>query len=245
MPAVYLPPAAYPCSPMRAIISDFDGVILNSEPIHEAAIRDALRELDLAKAAQWPDWSRFVGHGDREAFRRMLEDASLLHLLTEPLFADFQRLKKHHITHRLADTAHLAYPQTLALLRAAHDARVTLAVCSGSRRHEVLPVLDTLAVAPLLATVVTCDDVANTKPDPEPYLLTARRLDLPASDCLAIEDTPVGVTAARAAGCRVLAVLHSAPEAALRAAGAHDVLRAPEDFALDAIRARWPRLITG
>ncbi len=230
---------------MRALISDFDGVILNSEPIHEAAIRDALIELDLPEAADWPDWSRFVGHGDREAFRRMLEDASLLHRLSEPLFADFQRLKKHHITHRLADAAHLAYPATLALLRAAHQADVKLAVCSGSRRHEVIPVLDTLALAPLLATIVTCDDVTNTKPDPEPYTLVARRLDLAPSDCLAIEDTPVGVSSARAAGCRVLAVLHSAPEAALRHAGAHDILRSPEDFSLDSIRARWPRLITG
>ncbi len=230
---------------MRALISDFDGVILNSEPIHEAAIRDALRDLNLAKAAEWPDWSRFVGHGDREAFRRMLEDASLLHLLNEPLFADFQRLKKHHITHRLADAAHLAYPATLTLLREAHHHKLNLAVCSGSRRHEVIPVLDMLKLSPLLNAVVTCDDVANTKPDPEPYALAAKRLDLPPSDCLAIEDTPVGVTAARAAGCRVLAVLHSAPEAALRAAGAHDVLRAPEDFALHSIRARWPRLITG
>ncbi|MGD9692186.1 MAG: HAD family hydrolase [Phycisphaerales bacterium] len=230
---------------MRALISDFDGVILNSEPIHEAAIRDALQDLNLAKAAEWSDWSRFVGHGDREAFRRMLEDASLLHLLTEPLFTDFQRLKKHHITHRLADAAHLAYPVTLTLLRAVHAAGLTLAVCSGSRRHEVIPVLDALNLTPLLSTVVTCDDVANTKPDPEPYLLAATRLNLPPSECLAIEDTPVGVTSARAAGCRVLAVLHSAPEAVLRAAGAHDILRSPEDFALDSIRDRWPRLITG
>lgn len=228
---------------MRALISDFDGVILNSEPIHEAAIRDALRELDLAEAANWPDWSRFVGHGDREAFRRMLEDASLLHRLTEPLLAEFQRLKKHHITHRLADAAHLAYPATLALLHEASRAGLPLAVCSGSRAHEVRPVLDILALSPLLTTIVTCDDVTNTKPDPEPYRLAAARLAIPPNDCVAIEDTPVGVSSARAAGCRVLAVLHSAPEPSLRAAGAHDILRAPADFTLESLRARWQGLI--
>jgi beta-phosphoglucomutase-like phosphatase (HAD superfamily) len=53
---------------------------------------------------------------------------------------------------------------------------------------------------------VTGDDVTRTKPDPEPYRLAAKLLDVDPGNCVALEDSPNGVASATAAGCRVVAV---------------------------------------
>jgi beta-phosphoglucomutase-like phosphatase (HAD superfamily) len=54
--------------------------------------------------------------------------------------------------------------------------------------------------------LVCADDVSATKPDPEPYLLAAKLLEVDPSRCFALEDSPNGVASAQAAGCRVIAV---------------------------------------
>jgi sugar-phosphatase len=64
---------------------------------------------------------------------------------------------------------------------------------------------------PVPHTLVTADDVQHAKPDPEPYLLAARRLGVSPQRCLVVEDAPAGIAAARAAGCQVLGVQGTAP----------------------------------
>lgn len=68
--------------------------------------------------------------------------------------------------------------------------------------------------------VVTIDDVARGKPEPDPFLEAARRLDLDPADCLVVEDAPMGVRAAQAAGCATLALLTTSPRAQLATADA-------------------------
>ena len=67
------------------------------------------------------------------------------------------------------------------------------------------------------AVLVTADDVAHGKPDPDVFLQAARRLGVEPSDCLVVEDAPAGLAAARAAGMASLAVLTSTPRAELEA----------------------------
>jgi len=82
-------------------------------------------------------------------------------------------------------------------------------VTSGARRLALARIA--AAGLPVPATLVTADDVAIGKPDPEPYRLGARLIGQPASKCLVIEDAPAGITSAKAAGCRVLGVLTTFP----------------------------------
>lgn len=67
--------------------------------------------------------------------------------------------------------------------------------------------------------IITSSDVQKGKPDPEPFLKAAAMLGFPASDCLVIEDTPAGIIAGKRAGCRVLALRTTMPEAVLKEAG--------------------------
>ncbi|WP_262347644.1 HAD family hydrolase [Nocardioides dongxiaopingii] len=89
---------------------------------------------------------------------------------------------------------------------------VPCALVTMSYERFVAPILEHLPAGSFQA-VVTGDQVARGKPDPEPYLTAARLLGVDAADCLAIEDSPTGARSAEAAGCTVLVVPHHVPVA--------------------------------
>src|SRR5260370_10317751 len=74
---------------------------------------------------------------------------------------------------------------------------------------------------PIPLRLLTCDDVRNGKPDPEPYLKGAALLGVPAPKCLVFEDAPAGIRAGKAAGALVVATRATAPDSDLEEAGAH------------------------
>jgi HAD superfamily hydrolase (TIGR01509 family) len=96
-------------------------------------------------------------------------------------------------------------PGARELLASLVDAGVPCALVTMSYTRFVEPILAHLPDRSFSA-VVTGDSVARGKPHPEPYLAAARLLDVLASECLAVEDSPTGVASAEAAGCRVLCV---------------------------------------
>jgi HAD superfamily hydrolase (TIGR01509 family) len=84
--------------------------------------------------------------------------------------------------------------------------RCPLAVASGGMRVMVAETLEILGIRPLFDVVVTAEDVTRGKPDPEPFLLAAARLGVPAPECVVYEDSPAGLEAARRAGMRAVDV---------------------------------------
>ncbi|WP_052845021.1 HAD-IA family hydrolase [Streptomyces sp. NRRL S-31] len=118
-------------------------------------------------------------------------------------------------------------PGAAEVLRALGDGRWAV-VTSASRRTAVARLRRVGIEAPVL---VTADDVARGKPDPEPFLAAAARLCVAPADCLVVEDAPAGLRSARAAGMRSLAVTTTHPASLLREAD-HLVT------GLDALRVR-------
>lgn len=222
---------------MRALVFDFDGVIVNSEPMHERAIRMAFQSCGLP--ANWTDWRRYAGHGDRNGFKLILADQGLP--IDPPTFTRLQDAKQRLITELIASGEPPAYPGAVDLIRAAAGA-MPIAVASGSRPHEIRPILQRLGVDDLVRTLVSADDVANTKPDPEPYLKAAQALGVAPEDCLAIEDTPTGVRAAVAAGFTVVGVEHTNAADLLTAVGAHHVVTDIAALDINALRSAWRRV---
>src|SRR4051812_7202155 len=101
-------------------------------------------------------------------------------------------------------------PGSRELLASVNDAGVPCALVTMSYTRFVKPIVQGLPPGSFGA-VVTGDSVARGKPHPEPYLTAARELDVPAGECLAIEDSDTGAPSAAAAGCTVLcAPLHVA-----------------------------------
>lgn len=199
-----------------AIIFDFDGVIVDSEPVHAAALRECLRaeglELSDEEYAQ-----RYLGLCDRDiiegvyrAAGRPMDGGALAAIMTR---------KRAHIELAISRGACTPYDASIALLRAAADAGPT-AICSGALRHEIDAVLRRLGLTGLAGVITTAEDTAHSKPDPAPYLLTAARLGVPSRACIAVEDTAHGVASARAAGAAVVGVCHTMAREELEAAGA-------------------------
>lgn len=196
---------------MRAIIFDFDGVIVNSEPLHEAALRVAVGELGMSLPHERYA-EDYVGYDDRDCFRVIARDHG--RTLSAAELESLAVAKRRAIEVVLRDGRATAWPGAVELIRAAQVHGPT-AVCSGARLHEVKPVLEQLRVRECFSAIVTADDVERSKPDPACYVLTAKRLGVDPRDCVAIEDTPTGASAARAAGMKVATVCQTMKAAAL------------------------------
>ncbi|GHE93956.1 HAD family hydrolase [Streptomyces fumanus] len=106
-------------------------------------------------------------------------------------------------------------PGAVELVRLLHSEGVRMAVVSSGRRRDIEPTLHQLAMHDMFELIVAAEDVRHGKPHPEGYLSASRRLDVPPSQAVVFEDSPAGVTAAKAAGARCIGVATSQPPQAL------------------------------
>jgi HAD superfamily hydrolase (TIGR01509 family) len=201
---------------LAAVIFDFDGVIVNTEPLHFVAFREILQTKGLAFS--WEEYvSFYLGFDDRAAFReafkrggRALPGADLSKLILAKAEA-FQRLAE--------EKGAQPFPGVLPLIKSL-TRKVPLALCSGAVKSDIDPILRKLKLNRAFDVIVTAEDVSASKPDPASYVLALKRLakafpakKISADHCVAIEDTPAGIKAASGAGLRVLALSNSyAPE---------------------------------
>lgn len=125
------------------------------------------------------------------------------------------------------------------LLEAVANAGGQQAIGSSAPRRNIDLILRMTGTAGRFAAIVAMEDTSRGKPDPEVFLLGARKLDVPADRCIVLEDAPAGVQAARAGGMRAVGVTfvghHS--EEKLRAAGADLVVRTLADVSAGQLRA--------
>jgi len=206
---------------LKAIVFDFDGVIVDSEPLHFAAFLEVGKPLGFDM--DYPAYLRdYIGFDDRDAFRAMLaavgrpaEDDDL-----PPLIDD-----KARVFERLVAEQAPAIPGSLELIDAARDAGLPIAIASGATREDIRLMLEALGRADRFEIIVTADDVARSKPDPTSYALAVERLaerhpdhGLTPADCLAIEDTAAGIQSARGAGLMTLGLTTTGPAQTLAAA---------------------------
>lgn len=193
--------------PYEALLFDFDGVILDSEPVHFACWREVLAPLGILV-----DWEVYRDHCIGESDRATLEflaAQSCPPVPTERLWAEYGR-KNRMFLERVA--ANPPVPdQTRRLLDDLTGYR--LAIVSSSGRAEVVPVLHAAGLISHFPVVVCGEDVSRHKPDPEPYVLAARRLGV--TRALVIEDSIAGEASGRAAGFDVLRVDSAARTAEL------------------------------
>lgn len=203
----------------RAILFDFDGTLVLSEPLHFRAFAGVLRRRGI-RLSESDYAERYLGLTDRECVERMIEDLSLrgpgdsaARLLAE---------KAEAIEAEIVRGVPLCPGvETFVATAAEHCA---LAVVSCGLRREIHALLSRTKLEGFFSVVVSAEDVRVGKPDPEGYRLGWRRLrrsgllDLAPADCLVVEDSPRGIAAALAAGMRVIALPHTCPAEELVAA---------------------------
>jgi beta-phosphoglucomutase len=196
---------------LKALIFDFDGIIVDTEPLHYRAFQEILGPLGLGFS--WDEYvSYYMGFDDREAFREAFKafhreiDNRELELLISQKAEIFLNLIKNGI---------YPYPGVVELIRTL-SREIPLALCSGARTSDIEPILAYLEIRDKFDVVVTAEHVAASKPDPASYVLAYQKLcsiyphlKIKPENCLAIEDTPAGIDSAKAAGISVLAVSNS------------------------------------
>ncbi|GFE60877.1 HAD family phosphatase [Geobacter sp. AOG2] len=195
-----------------AVIFDFDGVIVDTEPLHFEAFQRILTPLGLGFS-----WQQYVdiymGFDDRDAFLAAFTahgrtlDADMLHSLVERKAQIFQTVIQDGIT---------AYPGVTELINKLHNSGVPLAISSGALRSDITPIVQQLNIAHCFDVIVTADNVTKSKPDPESYRLAFdqlnARVNTSPGHTIAIEDTPAGITAAKGAGLQVIGLTNSYPK---------------------------------
>jgi beta-phosphoglucomutase len=198
--------------PLRAVVFDFDGVIVDSEPLHFRSLQDALA-LDGVAITEREYWSTYLAYDDREAIRLALETQGVR---AAPERLDAVERRKVEAFARLIPEVPV-FPGARELVREL-AARVPVAIASGARRDEIEAILAGIGLRDAFTTLVGFEDAERAKPDPAPYLEAARRLaahapGLAPAECAAVEDSVPGILSARGAGLRVVGVAHSyAPE---------------------------------
>ena len=210
---------------IRAVIFDFNGVLVDDEQVHFELFREVLADSGIA-LSEAVYHERYLGFDDRGCFEAALADAGKE--VSWSVISDLIDRKAR----RYLDVA----GPNLRFFPGAAEALVSLAgrwpvaICSGALRGEIQLALGLMGVADRVHAIVSAEDTTRCKPDPEGYLLALDALrsqegeDLEAAHCLVVEDSLAGVQAAKAAGMWAIAVDHTYQEGELREAGADAVL---------------------
>jgi len=227
---------------LKAILFDFDGVILDSEEYHFEAFRRVFEEEGVSLTRQ-TYYQNCLGFNDVECFRwglkgtGKIEEAGGIEELTDRKAAYFEGLLRNQMRF---------FPGVCEFIRASEEG-YPLAVTSMARRGEIEFALRKADLFDCFRLIVSGEDVERTKPDPEPYEKTLRLLnahlsltnteqEIQPEQCLVIEDSSAGIQSAKAAGMNVLALAQTEEPARLRAV-ADQVLPSLEGVSLENVEA--------
>lgn len=201
---------------LKAVIFDFNGIIINDEAIHLELIAQLLLSENLR-----PDKSEIqevcLGRSDRAGLQALWERQG--RVLTPESLQGLMEKKSQGYRREIEALDELPiYPGLVDFMLKLRLENLQLALVSGALRQEVEPVLRQIELLSQFPVLVTGDDTAASKPDPEGYLLAVQQLnerhpelELTPQDCLAIEDSPAGIEAARRAGMQVVGVANTYP----------------------------------
>lgn len=192
----------------RAVLFDFDGVIVNSEPLHFHAFHEVLRDekIDLTEEEYYRE---LIGFDDRGGFKHMFERRGIP--LTPPTFLRVMTRKSEVMRKLIQQRRFAALPGVEAFVRGLWR-HYPLAICSGALREEIETMLEGISLRDCFRMIVAAEDVTVGKPDPSGYLQTVRlmaevtRQNLRPADCLVIEDAPNVIQNVSQVGFKVLGV---------------------------------------
>lgn len=201
---------------LKAVLFDFNGVIINDEPLHETLINQLLIEENLR-----PKPGEFrqicLGRSDRACLKELL--ATRGRVVTDNYLNQLIARKARAYQRALANVEGLPiYPGLSDFIFQLRAAKLKLAIVSGALRSEIELVLSQTQLSNYFPVIVSGDEAVPSKPEPDSYLLAVDRLNesqpglnLKPQECLVIEDTFSGIEAAKRAGMPVVGVANTYP----------------------------------
>ncbi|MFQ5682393.1 MAG: HAD family hydrolase [Candidatus Binatia bacterium] len=207
---------------LRAIIFDFNGVLVNDEPIHLELFQKVLREEGIT-VSEKDYYERYLGMDDRGCFKAVYHDCG--RQLSNPSLADLIQRKATYYRETIKNKV-AVFPGVKQLVPFLAS-RFPLAIASGALKGEIKMILDHLDLRQYFRVIVSAEDVNEGKPHPEIFnkalsLINENQSDHPIQplECLVIEDSKEGLEGAHRAGMKCLAVANSHPAKELNAAEA-------------------------
>ena len=209
---------------IKAVVFDVDGTLIDSVDQHARAWVDALR--DFAVECSFEQVRPQIGKGGDQIL---------------PIFLPPDRVEREGeeiLAHRLElfDSRYLkelrAFPHVRELFETIRASGRRTALATSAKSEELEKYLRLINIEGLVDAQVSSSEAEKSKPHPDIFLAAVNKLEsIPASECVAVGDTPYDAEAARRAGMRVIGVLCGGfPEADLREAGCEAIYRDPEDL---------------
>ena len=198
----------YTLGMLKAIVFDFDGVVVDSEPVHYRAFMELGKGLGVAFDYQHY-LQHYIGFDDRDAIRAMLVKAGMP--TEDGHLAELCR-QKQAVFEKLIGQGAAAIPGAVELIDEAYG-QLPIAIGSGATTLDIELMLTGLERRDRFEVIVSADHVSRSKPDPATYRMAVEQLadkhpdlELTTGDCLAIEDTAAGIESARGAGLMTLGI---------------------------------------
>jgi HAD superfamily hydrolase (TIGR01509 family) len=207
---------------LRAIIFDFNGILVDDEPVHLEMFREVLKEEGISLDDR-DYYARYLGMDDRGCFKAVFKDHR--RELGESSLADLIRRKALYYRESIAKKL-TVFPGVKEIIPALAS-HLPLAIASGALKSEIQMILEIIGLVYCFKVIVSAEVVTEGKPSPEIFvkaltLLNQRQIGKPIqpTDCLVVEDSKEGILAAHHAGMKCLAVPNSLPIEELSAAEA-------------------------
>ncbi len=181
----------------KAVIFDMDGVIIDSEGIHSRVWRRIFKEAGIRVSEE--DYENAVGRQGSDFLKDIFDKNGLDFSLDDWL------IRKQHVYKECLSKEVNIFPGVEELIQSL-SGKLNLAIASGDWRQNIEIILDKFRFRPYFQVLLGKEDVREHKPAPEVYLLACDRLGISPADGVAIEDSSVGISAAKAAGLRCIAV---------------------------------------
>lgn len=225
---------------IKAILMDFNGVIINDEPLHLRAYQEILATEGVALSED--DYYAAMG----------TDDETFLDVQYKRAEKDLSAEKTREILQAKSEKWRELVGEEIPLFDGAEnfvrkmEKDFALGIVSMARREQIEYILEKTGLRDCFSIIVSAEDVSNCKPNPECYQKGFNRIDAARmrrgsnptahGDCLVIEDAPQGITAAKSAGLRTLGITNTVSADRLREAGADVVSKSLNDWMPDSIR---------
>lgn len=203
---------------IKAIIFDMDGVIVDSEPIHEKAEWETCHEFGMEVSKS--EWDNFHGKKLEDIFSYASQKYGTG---SEPIEKMIKRKIEKYLFYALRDMQ-LVTGAYEFLKELEKNQKYRYALTTSGRRHQQEKILAKFNLTDYFHIMVTAEDVKNGKPHPEPYAITVEKLNEQPSECLVIEDSDNGILSAKAAGCRACGITTTFNRNKLESVGADMVV---------------------
>ena len=189
---------------IKGIIYDMDDLMINSNPLHAESMEIALNKIGHS-SSELPKKmvSSFIG-------RRVMDNLkTIFGYLKLDMDIDKFNEERKNIFLKLIQERLEVMPGLYKSLNLFKENGYQIALVSSGVKQYIDLVLKKFNIGNYFSVIISGDDVGKGKPDPEPYLVAAKKLNLEPAVCLVLEDATNGIDSAKTAGCKCIAVINN------------------------------------